>query len=90
MKSRYSIEHKRKLWCAHCHRSFAWYNYTDHVKLCLRSTIECWDFEAYSERYMEQVRAMSRFRRPGDPKRRSPFKSWAWWRAVKEIINAAP
>lgn len=67
--------------CSHCKRTCTDpVIYAEHVVACISETIRVWDEEEYSKRYFEQVRAISRYR--GDIKRRSKFKSWAWW-AVK-------
>jgi hypothetical protein len=65
--------------CGHCGQRVGWRDYTEHVKICIRARIETWDAEEFSKKYYAQVRAQSRFRQPGDPRRRSQFKSWGWW-----------
>jgi hypothetical protein len=78
----------QRLECSHCEHGMAWYKpeaeiYVAHVKKCLAKAIANWDPAAYSKTYFEQVRAMSRFKAPGDPRRRNRFRSWAWWSVAR-------
>ena len=64
--------------CRHCGSTLAGdpATYIVHAKACLSSRIEAWDQKTYERRYFEQVRAISRYARPGSPRRRSLYRAW--------------
>lgn len=65
--------------CGHCEQGVAWREFVQHVKICIAARIQTWNEREYSVKYYKQVRAISRFKSPGDPRRRNKFRSWGWW-----------
>lgn len=69
--------------CSLCSGKFSADKFVEHRKRCVSDAMIFWDADEYSKKYFQQVRAMSRFRQPGEAKRRNKYRAWAWWAAVR-------